>query len=93
MRKSLETWETSQSTDAELDSLSETLDEVEAIEGGEVEVLDVGSAVNEVGEGARQARREESLFLLIVGELAAVSEAVALSLLDAEVDLTLVESF
>ncbi|KAI3480714.1 hypothetical protein L1887_57193 [Cichorium endivia] len=42
-------------------------------------------------EGAGKAGGEEELAVLIIGELAAVTKAVALALLDAEVDLALIE--
>ncbi len=80
--KCLETGESGKRTDTQLDALGEALNEVEAVERGQVEVLDDGAAMHQIGEGAGKAGGEEELTVLVVGELAAVTEAVALALLD-----------
>ena len=63
---------------------------MEAIERWQIEIFDAGTAVDEIREGTRQARREEDLLNFVVGELTTGTEAVALTLLNAEIYFTLV---
>ncbi|PWO00435.1 hypothetical protein FA09DRAFT_186134 [Tilletiopsis washingtonensis] len=76
---------------AQLDALAQALDELAPVERRQLEVLDLGARVHDVGEDARQRARQEVLALRVEREARRGAEAVARALVGGQQALALVE--